>query len=287
MTKAEKKLEIGYATTSIAMCQSKLGRFVADKFQEDAPMSMATIGNRLQDLIAQELTATKDPEASKALELVNKFLSENSQENIKYLIRLYTLETNFYRSLRKNPMPLALPLYMALQSLKKRYFQGTSYRGAKMDDDEIEIYEAAVHNRGTLLQTKHFSSTSQKRSVAEEFANGALGKSGNIRKNRVLFIFNFPVACDQAIDLGRISDTEPSLSEFEAENEILLLPWALFQVERVHEESPLLYTIYLTNVLLPRKTFYSSMKWIMKHPKGSMDRFREYFPDTSSNSTAK
>ncbi|CAF4231063.1 unnamed protein product, partial [Rotaria sp. Silwood2] len=40
-----------------------------------------------------------------------------------------------------------------------------------MTDDEIVTHEWAVHNRGSLLKTRHFSSTSKNRSVAEEFAD--------------------------------------------------------------------------------------------------------------------
>lgn len=286
-TEAEKQLEIGYSTTSIAMCQSKLGRFIADKFQEDSPMSMNTIRNRLQHIVDTELKANNDPQSYKANELLKKFFTENSNEDIKYLIRLYTLETRFYRSLRKNPMPLALPLYIRLQTLKHRYFQGLSYRGAKMTDDEIEMYKRAVYNRGSLLQTRHFLSTSQQRSVAEEFADLAKGKSGTTRKNRIIFIFNFPQQCDQAIDLSRVSDTEPSLSEFEDESEILVLPWSLFQVDHVHQESSSEYIIHLTNVTLPRKTLFSSFKWILKHPKGSLDRFNQYFSEAEATATEK
>ncbi|CAF5100680.1 unnamed protein product, partial [Rotaria sp. Silwood1] len=85
-TKAEKQLEIGYATTSIAMCQSKLGRFIADKFNHDAPMSLNGIGIRLQDIIDRELIANQDPQSSVANELLNKFLTNNSDDHIKYLI---------------------------------------------------------------------------------------------------------------------------------------------------------------------------------------------------------
>ncbi|CAF3797099.1 unnamed protein product [Rotaria sordida] len=280
ITKAEKQREIGYATTSIAMCQSKLGRFIADKFNDNAPMSLNTIGIRLHDIIDRELIANKDPESLKANELLNKFLTDNSNERIKYLIHLYTLETKFYSALRQNPMPLALPLYIKLKKLKDRFFKGHSYRGAKMSDDEIAIYEWAVHNRGSLLQTRHFSSTSQNRSIAEKFANSTNDTPDDIRKNRVLFIFNFPVQCNQAINLSRISDTQPCLSEYENEEEVLVLPWTLFQVEQVDKDlSSSSYTIYLTNVLLAKKSLFSSLKWILKHPAGCMDRFHEHFPE--------
>ncbi|CAF1196573.1 unnamed protein product [Rotaria sp. Silwood1] len=258
-TRTEKQLEIGYATTSIAMCQSKFGRCIADKFNDDAPMSLNAIGIRLQDIIDRELIANKDPESSKANELLNKFLTDLSNDHIKHLI--------------------PLPLYIKLQTLKDRYFKGLSYRGAKMTDDEIATYEWAVQNRGSLLQTKHFSSTSQDRSVAEGFANAVIETPDNIQKNRVVFIFNFPIECDQAINLSRISDTQPCLSEFEDENEVLVLPWTLFQVDYVYKDSPTSYTIYLTNVSLPQKSLFSSFKWILKHPKGSIDRFHEHFPE--------
>ncbi|CAF1061007.1 unnamed protein product [Rotaria magnacalcarata] len=278
-TKTEKKLEIGYATTSITMCQSRLGRFITDKLRKDAPMSLKTMGNRLQDILDRELIANNDPESSKANQLLKNFLTDNPTERLKHLIRLYTLETKFYRFLRQNPMPLALPLYVELQNLKDRFYQGQSYRGARMADDEIATYESAARNQGSLLQSKIFSSTSLQRSTAEDFADAANKASGNIRKNRVLFIFDFPQPCDQAINLSRISDAQPCLSEFEDEAEVLILPWALFQVENVHKESPTSCIINLTNVILPHNNLFSSFKWILKHPKGSINRLNEHFPE--------
>ncbi|CAF4513278.1 unnamed protein product, partial [Rotaria sp. Silwood2] len=60
--------------------------------------------------------------------------------------------------------------------------------------------------------------------------------------------------CDQAINLPRISNKNGCLSEFEDEDEILILPWTLFQVDSVQRESSSsCYTIYLTNILLNHK----------------------------------
>jgi hypothetical protein len=283
-TQAEKQLEVGYSTTSIAMCQSKLGRFIADAFQRSAPMSIKTIVDRLQEIIDTEVTANKDPQSKKANDLLNKFLNDSDKGCVDHLIRLYTMETKFYRALRQNPMPLALPLYMAAQTMHDRYFQGQSYRGATMDDDDISTYQWAVENPGSLLQTRHFSSTSVQRSVAEEFSNDVKKNDAHGRVNSVLFIFNFPQNCEQAINLGRISDQQASLSEFEVEAEILILPWALFQVNSVEKRpSSSSYTISLTNVLLPHKSMLSSLGWILRHPKGSMSRFHEHFSEKKSD----
>ena len=287
-TEAEKQLEIGYATTSIAMCQSKLGRFIADKLQSDEPMSSKTMGAKLQEIIDKELIAKKDPESHKANDLLNKFLNDSSDERITQLIRLYTLETRFYSALKNNPIPLALPLYMTLQTLKDRHFQGESFRGAKMTVDEISTYELASQNRGSLLQTKHFSSTSLSRSIAEQFADAAIHKSHTDEQYRTLFIFNFTEKCDQAINLSRISDTQPGLSEFEGESEVLILPWTLFQVDRVKKDSATSsYIVNLSNVLLPQKNFLRSLKWILKHPRGCIQRFHENFPEKQPENVVK
>lgn len=287
-TEAEKQLEIGYATTSIAMCQSKLGRFIADKLQSDGPMSSKTMGVKLQEIIDKELVARKDPESRKATDLLNKFLSDSSDERITQLIRLYTLETRFYGALKNNPIPLALPLYMTLQTLKDRHFQGESFRGAKMTVDEIRTYELASQNRGSLLQTKYFSSTSLTRSIAEQFADAALHKPHADQQYRTLFIFHFADKCDQAINLSRISNTQPCLSEYEDESEVLILPWTLFQVDRVKKDSVTSsYIINLSNVLLPQKNFMSSLKWILKHPKGCIQRFHENFPEQQPENVVK
>ena len=177
-------------------------------------------------------------------------------------------------------MALALPLYRGLQTLKDRYFQGQCYRGAKMDDEDIAHHQWAVDNPGSLLQTRHFTSTSVKRSVAEEFLTGVDKKEDHDRRNSVLFIFDFPEKCDQAINLCRISDQQSSISEFEGEAEVLILPWTLFRVDSVEKESssPPSYTIYLTSTILPRKNMLSSLAWVLRHPKGSVDCYYEYFP---------
>jgi hypothetical protein len=269
------------------MCQSRIGRFIADRFQHDAPMSLKSMADRLQEIIDKEIISNKNLQSEKANELLNKFVNDSDDKSIEHLIRLYTLEPKFYSSLRQNPMALALPLYMSSETLKNRHFQGQSFRGAKMDYNDIAIYQWAVNNPGSLLQTRHFVSTSLKRSIAEEFANGVHAKGHNMGPNSVLFMLNFMTKCEQAVNLCRISDEEPCLSEFEDEAEVLILPWTLFRVDSVKKQSESSYTIRLTNVVLPHKNMLSSLKWILKHPKGSLDRFHEFFPERQPEMVVK
>jgi hypothetical protein len=253
------------------MCQSKFGRFLADLFHRNLPMSLETTGNRLQQIIDKELTDKEDPQFDKANKLLKKFIGDSDHQQIEHLIRLYTLETKFYRGLKRDPIPLALPLYRTLEGLKDRYFEGLTYRGAKLDDQEINTYQWAVENQGSLLQTRHFTSTSLQRSVAEEFLIPDKTKSDSPRRHLALLEFHFPNKCEQAINLCRISDEQGCLSEFENEAEVLVLPWTLFQVDKVEKESGL-FNIYLTNIILPHKGILSSFKWILKHPIGSIKR---------------
>jgi hypothetical protein len=130
-----------------------------------------------------------------------------------------------------------------------------------MTYEQLLIYQIAMETPGTLLQTSSFSSTSMDRYIAEQFAY--LKTEKNAKDLCVLFIFDFPEICDQAINLSRLSNDTPSLSEYEDEEEVLILPWTLFEVTRLRKatEEDDLYIIYLTNVMIPRKNLLSTFKW--------------------------
>jgi hypothetical protein len=99
------------------------------------------------------------------------------------------------------------------------------------------------------------------RNIVEEFAYIKAEKPA--KDLCVLFIFDFPEICDQAINLSRISIDTPCLSEYESEEEVLILPWTLFEVTRVRKATneDEFYTIYLTNVIIPNKSRISTFKW--------------------------
>ena len=128
----------------------------------------------------------------------------------------------------------------------------------------------AMETPGTLLQTSSFSSTSMDRQVAEDFAISK--KKRHEIDLCVLFIFDFPEVCDQAINLSRISIDTPCLSEYEDEKEVLILPWTLFEVTRVRKATneDELYTIYLTNMIIPKKNLISTFKWTWTECKNQL-----------------
>ncbi|CAF4988419.1 unnamed protein product [Rotaria sp. Silwood1] len=139
-----------------------------------------------------------------------------------------------YRILHKDCLPLALPLFIHLPNLKERFFKGRVYRGVHMTYEVLLVYQMAMETPGTVLQTRSFSSTSINRCVAEHFAH-----------------------------LEKISNDKPCLSEYEDENEVLILPWTLFEVKHIRNatDEDDLFTIYLTNIIITKKNLLSTFKW--------------------------
>lgn len=256
----EKQHEIEYSASSKAMCQSRFGRFCVNYFHQDEPLDRRTVVQNLKDLLKMAEEKENSKEIFKAKDLFAKY--ENNDESIDRLIHLYTLETEFYRLLKNDCLPLAIPLFIHLNELKSRFFQGRVYRGMRMSNEQIHLYhQAASKTNEILFQTRSFSSTSMNRSIAEQFAFWKNEKSD--QNISVLFIFDFPQICDQALNLSRISVDQPALSEYENEQEVLILPWTLFEVTRVRRASndEDLTTIHFTNRIIPKKRLLSTFKW--------------------------
>lgn len=256
-TEKEKKHEVDYSASSKAMCQSSFCRFCVNHLHSDEPLEQDTIIKRLQNLL-EEVKMSDADDLPKVDDLIQKYQCDNA--SIEYLLHLYTLETQFYRLLKRDCIPLAIPLFINLPKLKDRYFKGRVYRGMHMNYEQLLTYQIAMEVPGTILQTRSFSSTSVNRSIAEEFA---YSKKSNEKEFCVLFIYDFPDPCDQAINLSRVSADRPSLSEYQDEQEVLILPWTLFEVKRVRKSTDEddLCTIHLTNVIIPKKNLLSTFKW--------------------------
>ncbi|CAF3500258.1 unnamed protein product [Rotaria sp. Silwood2] len=257
-TEEEKKHEIEYSASSKAMCQSRLARFCVNHFHSDEPLDHHAIIKRLNDLL-KHINMDNSDDYIKINDLIKEY--EENDNSIEQLLHLYTLETKFYRMLKRDCLPLAIPLFIQLPKLKERYFRGRVYRGMHMIYEELLIYQRAMKIPGTVLQTRSFSSTSMNRSIAEEFAY--LQEKTNKKKFCVLLVFDFPNICDQAINLTRVSIDKPCLSEYEDEQEVLILPWTLFEVKLIQEaaDEDDLCTIYLTNIMIPNKNLMSTFAW--------------------------
>ncbi|CAF1905850.1 unnamed protein product [Rotaria magnacalcarata] len=272
-TEEEKQHEIEYSASSKTMCQSSFGRFCVNFFHSDEPLDHRSIMKRLKHLL-EEVKISNYDDYAKIDDLVTQY--EQQEGLIEQLLHLYTLETKFYDILKTDCLPLAIPLFIHLPKLKERFFKGRVYRGMHMTYEQLLTYQIATEIPGTLLQTRSFSSTSMNRSVAEEFAY--LKKKDNDKKFCVLFIFDFPDVCDQAINLTRISSDKPCLSEYENEQEVLILPWTLFEVKRVRKASDEddLCTIYLTNIIIPKKNLLSTFKWSYVEFKKNIIKERKF-----------
>ncbi|CAF1018046.1 unnamed protein product [Adineta ricciae] len=117
------------------------------------------------------------------------FLQYAKKKKLEPLLRLYSLETPFYKSLnRNNSDVLFMPLLLRLQSLEDRTFQGQSFRGLTMTNEDLKAYQWALHNKSSLIRTSSFCSTSLEEQVARQF----IGPSIVTDKKRVLMVFNFP-----------------------------------------------------------------------------------------------
>jgi mRNA-degrading endonuclease YafQ of YafQ-DinJ toxin-antitoxin module len=200
------------------MCRSRFGRFCVNTLHFDEPLNIHIRKFRLNYLLDQ-VNMNESDDYIKINNLMKQY--ENNSNSIEESLHLYTLETRFYKTLKQDCLPLAIPLFIHLSNLKDRYFKGRVYRGMHMTYEQLLIYQIAMDTPGTVLQTRAFSSTSMDHHVAEEFADVKAKK--NEKDLCVLFIFHFPDECDKAINLSRISSDTPCLSEYEDEKEVFIL----------------------------------------------------------------
>ncbi|CAF1085632.1 unnamed protein product [Adineta ricciae] len=212
---------------------------------------------QLQKLLKQSIPYNHR-DYRKASYLFDEFCSRN---NIEYLIRLYTLETDFYGALHSNVEIFTIEIYSQLQTLNQRFFQGQSYRGLSMANKDISEYEWAAKNPGTLIEIKTLTSTSVDPQIAYEFARNK--KTNNSDRHRVICQFQFGQQCCTAVDLRR-NDAKKllCLSAYENESEVLVLPGTLFEVHDVRRDSETgRYTISLQNIHVPLRTILDALKY--------------------------
>ena len=209
----------------------------------------------LQRLIDEHVTPSHS-QYNKASELISKYAKTN---NVEHLLRLYSLETPFYKHLGMGGEAecLRFPLMLKLNSLQKRAYQGHSSRGLGMTPTDLRAYQWALKRKGSILMTDSFCSTSVDENVARRFL-----RSSSSDRIAVLMIFNFSEKCDTAIQLFRLSDTLPSISYFENEREVLVLPGTLFHVTDINiDKDTGQHTIYLEN-LPPKGGIFTFLKCV-------------------------
>ncbi|CAF3006700.1 unnamed protein product [Rotaria sp. Silwood2] len=216
--------------------------FKSFTFQQPEESIRQQQASELQSLVDQYIRSSHQQYA-KANELANSFRTKGEVES---LIRLYTLETPFYRYInsgKESSAKLALPLMRSMASVRDRAFTGICYRGLSMTKQDLKAYERAKQNKDQCLETNTFCSTTT--DIAQAIFYAEANENG--QRQKALMVFEFPTSCETAIRLEKISDELPCLSDFEDEKEILVMPGVLFSVTEI-QETKSLTTIHLTHL---------------------------------------
>ena len=170
---------------------------------------------------------------AEVLELFQEFLQT---ENIKHLFKLYTVDQSLCQYLAQDlrrTQCFLVPIQSSLYCVEPRAYKGQSFRGLSMNLEALTPYQRALDNaRETFVGTKTICSTSVDRSVAVPF-------SGNDQKDdgllHVLLICNFSQRCTTAISLYANGPDQPSMSNFDDEQEVLVLPGTIFSVKEIKQ----------------------------------------------------
>jgi hypothetical protein len=200
----------------------------------------------LQEYLDVKITIN-DPQYQLASSFISKY---RETKCVEHLIKLYTLECPFYKTLGygNETAILYLPLIWKLHTLKNRSFTGRSYRGLQMNRKDLQAYQWGLQNNQRIITTQSFCSTSVVEQVALGFANNQYLDDNDPNNIRVLMVMDFPVKCTTAIQLYQTSDNTECLSNYEQEREVLLLPGTMFRVTNIDTIGSL-HIIYMVNVL--------------------------------------
>jgi hypothetical protein len=199
-----------------------------------------------------------------------------SSSNVKYLLHAYTIECNFYRTLNRKLSNLSvsnnLTEYLAAILLKTddnkdwplcftsiilkaaaepesplKSFCGYTYRGINITQEDLSLYEV-----NSLVVQKAFSSSSKQRSVAEKFIKSApVGKMGAV----LTFLFD---------DHNAVTIDLKGFSEYEKEEEVLVLPLSLFLVTNINRTSSTGYIEIEMKAINSEETIGSAIPQIVR-----------------------
>jgi hypothetical protein len=164
---------------------------------------------------------------------------------IEHLLRLYTLDTSICQYFAQNldrTNYLYAPILFNLLSVKERAYQGLCFRGLTMKKSEFAKYQQAFYHKESYIKTNTFCSTSTDPSVAEMFTDTSKEKD----TVSVIMNFEFVEPCSTALILFSSLPQLKCISNFEDEQEVLILPGTIFSVKDIQEnDQTQLKIIYL------------------------------------------
>ncbi|CAF1473366.1 unnamed protein product [Adineta steineri] len=202
----------------------------------------------LQLHIVQYFTAEDCQLSSEDYSKTNTDIKEYYEtKNVEYLLKLYTLHTSICKSFAQDSIKteyLYAPISFHLSNLSERAYKGLSFRGLTMKENEFMKYKQAFQSQDSYIRTNTFCSTSADPVVAEMFTIPKKIK-GIIN---VIMMFDFVKSCSTAITLFSSLSKLKCISQFDDEQEILVLPGTIFSVKNIQEDDQThITTIHLEN----------------------------------------
>lgn len=178
----------------------------------------------------------EDEEDESTQIVLNYFRAAIAEKDPMYLLRAYTTESPFYKQLNRematgNDKEVYKKLcgkwtgyYTGLIAKNRAFdhlrFAGQTYRGMEITPSDYQQYRI-----GTALSNKSFQSTSKSWKIAKGFASPSEPKQGTMP---VILIFTITDR-KSALSIEEISD-------FQYEEEVLIVPGTFFMVADINEE---------------------------------------------------
>ncbi|CAF3172406.1 unnamed protein product [Rotaria sp. Silwood2] len=173
------------------------------------------------------------------IEQVGKFLDyAESQQNPVYLLKAYTVESDFYKKLNQylatkhfdqgtnSGITYFIDFFFNHPALAKLSFKGKVYRGMSITQDDLKQYDI-----GGKVMNKAFMSTTKNPKIAESFAQNNLTHRQTEHGSQV----KMAALCTYEIINERTGIDIEQLSEYSIEKEVLVGPYTAFAISAIRK----------------------------------------------------
>jgi len=215
---------------------------------------------------------------------------------VKFWLRIYTLETDFYSNMNCKLMKFEgkeFYTYIKLLyfAINKEYVKSkcdiTLYRGDIMNNEELNIIKNKIKSNlviDKLIYGRRFQSFSESQDVAEKFIKDKFSRKG-LSTNYILYQINPFIGDIRGAKCYNIAVKE--FSKFQEEEEYLFLPYSPFVLESIEQISiPIddnlgiaIYLIELSYIGIYKDIIKTSMKNISSLDDISFDLLKKSFLD--------
>ena len=206
--------------------------------------------------IERRLNHIRDEMSNTEQERIRIFLDQ-AKNDPKCLLKAYTVESDFYRSLNKDlatkhfdqgtnfGLTYFIDFFYNHPAFASLSYTGKVHRGVTMTRDDLETYSV-----GGKIMNKAFMSTTTVRIVAEEFAR----KEASNRVTQLGDHVKLSALCTFEIVNHRTGLNVESISEYQHEKEILVGPYTAFTIMAVRRIAPNYVEIDLQECEAPNET---------------------------------